>query len=93
MVKVPVPTMAFSQLARAYNSILINPRITGDDVIRLSISDKFTPDALGFKDLGVIPSTVEEHLIKIARFYRHRTVQTTGFEDVLASKKWVGERV
>ncbi|KAJ3302840.1 hypothetical protein HDV03_004529 [Kappamyces sp. JEL0829] len=67
---VPVPKLLLKPLATVWDKLLAFPILSPDEVERLTISDRFSADALTFRDLNILPHTAEETIHRFASMYR-----------------------
>ncbi|XP_025064900.1 NADH dehydrogenase [ubiquinone] 1 alpha subcomplex subunit 9, mitochondrial [Alligator sinensis] len=66
----PLPRSIYHLIVRLFEMNPFEPWITRDKVDRFHTTDKKLPDLLGFEDLGIQPTPLEEKAIEVLR--RHR---------------------
>jgi hypothetical protein len=66
-----------------WSSLLAFPIISPDEIERLTISDKFDPNALTFDNFDIIPHTAEETVQRFASYYREGAFSNAPFEPIV----------
>lgn len=84
-----LPEPIATTIANLHDKTSIIPVITGDEVTRLTINDTLRKSSQKLSDLGIVPSTVEDQIIKFARLYRPNLFQHASFEEELKVKRWI----
>ncbi|KAJ1543069.1 39kDa subunit of ndufa9, NADH:ubiquinone oxidoreductase [Nowakowskiella sp. JEL0078] len=75
-----LPKTVAKLLASSMASVQAFPLISSDEVERLAISDKITPDTLNFEDFNIKPVSVEDSIIRFARLFRPAEFARASFD-------------
>ena len=68
-VRIHVPTRIALRFTKLL-SLLPWPYVSPDEIIRMGISDRISPGAKTFEDLGIAPKNLEANALTVVRRYR-----------------------